>query len=190
MRHGDLLWAGCFNAGVRVIDVSDIRKPRTVGAYNYHPPIHDPTHTVLRVPHPIAGREVALAIDEAHGRHHGQLPAGMWLFDVGNLADIRPLGHFQVSELDTPWARKGGRFGAHQFQEHVDSTLVYCTWFSGGLRVVDIREPSAPEEVAWFIPEPCGGHKTPQTNDVEVDARGLVYIVDRNCGFDILELEG
>jgi hypothetical protein len=32
--------------------------------------------------------------------------------------------------------------------------------------------------------------RTPQTNDVETDARGLVYIVDRNCGFDVLELEG
>jgi hypothetical protein len=109
---------------------------------------------------------------------------------VGDLARIRPLGHFQVSELDTPWARKGGRFGAHQFQEHVEGTLVYCAWFSGGLRVVDIRDPVSPQEVAWFIPEPCGGYSTPQTNDVEVDARGLVYIVDRNCGFDILELEG
>ena len=188
MRCGDLLWAGCFNAGLRVIDVSDIRSPRTIGAYNYHPPIGDPTHTVLRVPHRIAGREVALAIDEAHGRHHGRIPAGLWLFDVGDLARIRPLGHFQVSELDTPWARKGGRFGAHQFQEHVEGTLVYCTWFSGGLRVVDIGDPMAPEEVAWFIPEPCGGHATPQTNDVEVDARGLVYLVDRNCGFDILEI--
>jgi hypothetical protein len=56
--------------------------------------------------------------------------------------------------------------------------------------VVDIRDPVAPQEVAWFIPEPCGGYSAPQTNDVEVDARGLVYIVDRNCGFDILELEG
>ncbi len=64
---------------------------------------------------------------------------------------------------------------------------MYCAWFSGGLRVVDFRDPLAPEEVAWYIPEPCGGAKTPQTNDVEVDARGLVYIVDRNCGFDILE---
>jgi hypothetical protein len=188
MRCGNHLWAGCFNAGLRVIDVSDIRRPRTVGAYNYHPPVMDPTHTVLRVPHKIGGRDVALAIDEAHGRHHGHIPAGMWLFDVGDLARIQPLGLFQVSELDTPWARKGGRFGAHQFQEHIDSTLVYCTWFSGGLRVVDIRDPAAPEEVAWFIPEPCGGSKTPQTNDVEVDERGLVYIVDRHCGFDILEL--
>ena len=190
MRCGDHLWAGCFNAGLRVIDVSDIRKPRTVGAYNYHPPIQDPTHTVLRVPHRIGGHEVAIAVDEAHGRHPGQIPAGMWLFDVGDLAGIKPLGHFQVSELDTPWARKGGRFGAHQFQEHVEGTLLYCAWFSGGLRVVDIARPAEPEEVAWFIPEPRGGAKAPQTNDVEVDARGLVYIVDRNCGFDILELEG
>jgi len=190
MRCGDLLWAGCFNAGLRVIDVSDIRRPRTVGAYNYHPPIGDPTHTVLRVPHKIAGREVALAIDEAHRRYHGRIPAGLWLFDVGDLARIRPLGHFQVSELDTPWARKAGRFGAHQFQEHIEGTLAYCAWFSGGLRVVDIGNPLAPQEVAWFIPEPCGGQDSPQTNDVEVDARGLVYLVDRNCGFDILELGG
>lgn len=188
MRCGDQLWAGCFMAGLRVIDISDIAKPRTVGAYNYHPPIVDPTHTVMRVPRPLAGREVAIAIDEAHGRHHGQIPAGMWLFDVGNLADIRPLGHFQMSELDTPWARQGGRFGAHQFQEHIEGTLVYCAWFSGGLRVVDIADPASPQEVAWFIPEPCGGQATPQTNDVEVDARGLVYIIDRNCGFDILEM--
>ena len=72
---------------------------------------------------------------------------------------------------------------------HVEGTLVYCAWFSGGLRVVDIRDPASPQELAWFIPEPRGGYATPQTNDVEVDARGLVYIVDRNCGFDILEIE-
>lgn len=188
MRCGDHLWAGCFTAGLRVIDVSDIRQPRTAGAYNYHPPIGDPTHTVLRVPHKLAGRDVALAIDEAHGRHHGRIPAGMWLFDVGDLARIKPLGHFQVSELDTPWARKGGRFGAHQFQEHIEGTLVYCTWFSGGLRVVDIGDPSSPQEVGWFIPEPRGGMPTPQTNDVEVDARGLIYVIDRHCGFDVLEM--
>ena len=188
MRCGNQLWAGCFMAGLRVIDISDIAKPRTVGAYNYHPPIIDPTHTVMRVPHPLGGHDVAIAIDEAHGRHHGQIPAGVWLFDVSDVANIRPLGHFQVSELDTPWARKGGRFGAHQFQEHIEGTLVYCTWFSGGLRVVDIGDPLAPQEVAWFIPEPCGGQASPQTNDVDIDARGLVYIIDRHCGFDILEI--
>ena len=34
------------------------------------------------------------------------------------------------------------------------------------------------------------GHPAPQTNDVDVDERGLVYLVDRFTGFDIVEFEG
>jgi hypothetical protein len=66
-------------------------------------------------------------------------------------------------------------------------TLVYCAWFAGGLRIVDIADPTAPQEVGHFIPEPAAGQPAPQTNDVDVDARGLVYIVDRMVGFDVLE---
>jgi hypothetical protein len=68
-------------------------------------------------------------------------------------------------------------------------TLVYCAWFAGGLRIVDVADPTAPQEVGWFIPEPAAGKAAPQTNDVDVDERGLVYIVDRYQGFDILEFE-
>src|SRR5688572_3788988 len=63
LRVGDLLWAGCWMAGVRVIDVSDIRHPRTVGAYNYHPPFPEPTHTFREMPARIAGKRIAVAID-------------------------------------------------------------------------------------------------------------------------------
>ena len=38
LRQGDRLYASCWHAGLRIIDVSDIRKPATVGAYDYHPP--------------------------------------------------------------------------------------------------------------------------------------------------------
>ena len=69
-------------------------------------------------------------------------------------------------------------------------TLVYCAWFSGGLRIVDIADPLAPAEVGYFVPEPAGGNAAPQTNDVEVDDRGLVYMVDRFTGFDIVEFSG
>ncbi|MBI2316821.1 MAG: RNA polymerase subunit sigma-70, partial [Betaproteobacteria bacterium] len=34
LRFGDELWASCWFAGVRVIGVSDIRAPRTLGEYN------------------------------------------------------------------------------------------------------------------------------------------------------------
>jgi len=39
----------------------------------------------------------------------------------------------------------------------------------------------------FFIPEPVAGQLYPQTNDVDVDERGLIYIVDRQMGFDVLE---
>ena len=93
-----------------------------------------------------------------------------------------------MSELDSPWSRAPGRFGAHQYREKLDGPLVYVTWFSGGLRIVDIGNPSQPEEVAFFIPEPVDGQPSPQSNDVDVDHRGLIYLIDRNVGFDILEL--
>jgi len=188
MRHGDHLWAGCFMAGLRVIDVSDIRKPRTVGSYNYHPPFPDPSHTMLRVPQKVAGRDIALVVDEAHGRHPGQTCAGLWVFDVGDIANMQMIGQFHVSELDSPWSRKG-RFGAHQFQEHIEDNYAYCAWFSGGLRIVDFSDPLKPRETGHFMPEPCGGYDSPQTNDVDIDARGLIYTIDRYCGFDILEFQ-
>ncbi|MBI4292608.1 MAG: RNA polymerase subunit sigma-70 [Betaproteobacteria bacterium] len=196
LRFGNELWASCWLAGVRVIDVSDIRAPRTLGQFNYHPPFPEPTHTVMPLPSRIAGRRIAVAIDEEEqaqspedmerrrGRPHGCL----WVLDASDVADMKPLAMFEVSELDSPWSRATlQRFGAHQFQEHIDDTLVYCAWFAGGLRIIDVADPFAPQEVGHFIPEPATGKAAPQTNDVDTDTRGLVYIVDRHGGFDILE---
>ncbi|HUA51209.1 MAG TPA: sigma-70 domain-containing protein [Candidatus Sulfotelmatobacter sp.] len=198
MRQGDRLWAGMWHAGIRIIDIADVTKPKTIGAYNYHPPFPEPTHTVLHVPFTVGGRDVAVVMDEEDQFYNaaetearrGRPHASLWVFDVADPAAIAPLSMFQVSELDSPWSRTpGGRFGAHQFQEHMKDTLVYCAWFAGGLRIVDIADPMAPREVGHFIPEPVGGRPSPQSNDVDVDARGLIYLVDRNVGFDILEFQ-
>jgi hypothetical protein len=198
LRVGDRLYAGCWHGGVRIVDVADIRKPKTLGAYNYHPPFAEPSHTFMALPKKIDGRDIAIAIDEEDHAHsaeemakrRGRPHAALWTFDITDPANIRPLAIFEVSELDSPWSRAApGRFGAHQFQEHMKGgdTLVYCAWFAGGLRIVDIADPTAPQEVGWFIPEPAPGKVAPQTNDVDVDERGFVYTVDRYSGFDILE---
>jgi hypothetical protein len=198
LRVGNRLYAGCWHGGVRVIDVTDIRSPRTVGAYYYHPPFPEPSHTFMGLPKPVDGRQIAIAIDEedhAHsaaemakrrGRPHGCL----WVFDITDVKDLKPLSIYEVSELDSPWSRAApGRFGAHQFQEHMKGgdTLVYCAWFAGGLRIVDVADPLAPQEVGYYIPEPAPGKAAPQSNDLDVDERGLIYLGDRYSGFDILE---
>lgn len=197
LRFGNEMWAGCWHGGLRVIDVSNIRQPRTLAAYNYHPPFPEPTHTVMPLPFPVGGRRVCLAIDEEDqfygaaeaAARRGRPHAALWSFDVTDWENVKPLAMFEVSEIDSPYARTpGGRFGAHQFAERMHDSLVYCAWFSGGLRVVDMADPMSPREVAWFIPEPRGGRPSPQSNDVEIDGRGLIYLADRNLGLDILEL--
>lgn len=189
LRVGDQLWASVWHAGFRVIDVSDITTPKTVATHDYHPPFPEPTHTILPFEQPIGGRRIAAVVDEEHVHDlSGRLHAFMWIFDVTDFDNIQALSAYDVSELDSPWSRTpGGRFGAHQFREKLDSTLVYLTWFAGGLRIVDVADPFHPEEVAHFMPEPVNGNPSPQSNDVDVDDRGLIYLLDRNDGFDILE---
>ncbi len=199
LRSGDRLWAGCWMAGVRVIDVSDIRKPQTIGEFNYHPPFPEPSHTFMEVPFPINGRRIAIVVDEEDHVHNvedllrrrGRPHACMWVLDVTDLANIKALSTYEVSELDSPWSRAApARFGAHQCHEKMDSTLVYCAWYSGGLRIVDIADPTAPREVGYYIPVPYADKIAPQTNDVYVDKRGLIFSADRWRGLDVLEFTG
>jgi len=199
LRFGDELWASCWHGGFHMIDCADITRPRTFGSYNYHPPFPEPTHTVMPVPEQIGGRRIALSIDEEdqaqsaseeHARR-GRPHAGVCTFDVSIPSSIKPLGLFEVSERDSPFARiEGARFGAHQFHEAMDGTLVHAVWFSAGLRIIDLADPYQPHEVGHFIPEPVAGRAAPQSNDVMLDARGLIYMVDRHVGFDILEFSG
>jgi hypothetical protein len=185
--------------GVRVIDASDIRNPRTIGAHNYHPPFFEPSHTFRQMPDPINGRRIAVAIDEEDevhgaeemGRRNGRPHAALWVYDATDLENLHPVSLFQLSELDSPWSRATpGRFGSHQFLERMrGGTLVYCTWFSGGLRIVDIANPTAPAEVAYYVPQPARGRAGPMTNDVDMDSRGLLYVTDRGPQFDVLELK-
>jgi len=188
IRVGDELWASCWHAGLRVIDASDIRNLKTIGEYDYHPPIPEPTHTVMPLEKTIDGRRIAIVVDEEHTHSQGRLHGFMWVFDVTDLKNIKPISIWDLSEMDSPYSRvAGGRFGAHQYREKLDSTVIYLTWFAGGLRIVDVANPELPSEIGFYIPEPLNEHNAPQSNDVDVGENGLIYLLDRNAGFDILE---
>ena len=189
LRIGNELWAAVWNAGFQVIDVTDIRKPKTIASHNYHPPFPEPTHTALPCEQLIDGRRIAVVVDEEHEHTPGQPHAFLWIFDVTDPKKIQALSTFNVSETESPWSQCEGRFGAHQFREKIDGTLVYVTWFSGGLRVVDIANPFLPKEVAHYIPPAPEKFPSPQSNDVDVDENGVIYVLDRNHGLEILRLE-
>jgi hypothetical protein len=114
-----------------------------------------------------------------------------------------------VPEKSGNYCSRGGRFGAHSSNENMTpiyyKRLMFFSYFNAGVRVVDVRDPYHPTEVASYIPAinkntesrcvTIGGNpvcKTVvQTNNAEVDDRGYIYIVDRaNTGLHILDLTG
>jgi len=134
----------------------------------------------------------------------------VWLVDV--TAESKPfnVSNFNVPEKSGNFCSRGGRFGAHSPNENQPPVyakrLVFVAWFNAGVRAIDIRDPYNPREVGYYIPAKTAKTdkrcvKTPdgkerckiaiQTNNLEVDDRGYIYIVDRaNTGMHILQVTG
>lgn len=193
MRCGDELWAAVWHAGFKVLDASDLtsgQPPKVLGEYAFPPAIPEPTHTVMPLEQTINGRRYAVSIDEEHDHKPGQLHGFLWVMDVTDLNKIEAVAAWDLTERACPYVGQPGvRFGAHQFREKLDSTLVYATWFAGGLRVLDLANPTQPVEVAHYMPPLNSLGQAPQSNDVDVDDNGLIYMLDRNNGLDILEMK-
>ncbi len=96
-----------------------------------------------------------------------------------------PFASYQIEGIeDTP---QPPNTGCHQPVEKIKGTEIPVAWFAQGLRIVDIARPHAPREVAYYLPDVPEGSKRVSSNDVFMDDRGLIYLLDRVRGIEILE---
>lgn len=133
----------------------------------------------------------------------------VYVVDVTNEKTPFPVANFDVPEESGNFCSRGGRFGAHSSNENQPpmyaKRVLFVTWFNAGVRAIDIRDPYRLKEIGHFIPAITDNTaqrcvKTPQgarckiavqSNNVEVDDRGYIYVADRaNTGLHILELTG
>jgi hypothetical protein len=186
---GNRAYLGYWDAGYIILDISDIHNPRMISHCNYTPPYGGAFHTALPIEREIMGRSWLVVFQESLAPYHLEGKKLMWMVDITYEENPVPVSTFQVPvegfnlELD--------RFGPHQPHEDTNlrNNLVYAAWFGGGLRVIDVSDPYQPNEIGFYVPTAPTGQSMIQTNDVYVDDRDVIYIIDRyNRGLDLLEL--
>ena len=80
-----------------------------------------------------------------------ELPAALWMLDITDETRPVPVSTFQVPELVGTRAKLMS--GCHQPVETITGTEVPAAWFANGLRVIDIANPHALREVAYYLPD-------------------------------------
>lgn len=185
LRMGNRLYTSYWLAGFVILDIDDIAKPKFVSGLDWTPPFACPTHTALPIPFDIRGRRYMVVADEDVMRRETDPAAFMWTVDVTDEAHPVAVGSCQVEGIE------GGPVptmtGCHQPCEKVTGTEIPFAWFSNGLRIIDIANPHTPREVAHFVPDTPEGFDRVSSNDLTVDDRGLIYLIDRRRGCTIVE---
>ena len=179
-----------------------------VGAHTTYPMIGVPVPAFL---HDKTGakRDFVMIVDEEIANECQEARQMVWFADITVEAKPMVVSNFTAPEDGGNFCERGGRFGSHASNESFESVfrnkMAFISYFNGGVRALDIRNPYQPKEVGYFIPsitkdtdQRCvkaeGKDQCKvaiQTNNVETDDRGYIYIVDRaNTGMHILALTG
>ena len=189
----DRAYVAYIDGGAWILDISDMARPRPISQLQYSPPYNGFTHTVL----PLFERELLIISDECVRDGLEDWPKPTWIVDARLESNLVPIAQLPLPD-PAVFGKRGGRYGSHNMHENQplpsafqSETIIFGTFFAGGVRAYDVSDPIQPREIAYFVPgaPPLSRVGAIQINDVWVDERGVVYAVDRFAGgLYILEL--
>lgn len=190
--------------GFVILDISDVTRPRRVSELAFSPPFQSfiAVHTAV----PLEHRPLVLVNSEAIQERCDEPLGYAGIVDVSDetrprLVSLYPLPHPPEDMPGRNFCARPGRFGPHNHHQPQRQPalwqgehLAFLTYFNAGLRVIDISDERAPREVGWFIPPDPRVRRGPlpvtglvaQSEDVVVDARGNIFLSDKNHGVYVL----
>jgi len=117
-----------------------------------------------------------------------------------------PENPVSIARLPTPRDRdycSRGVFGPHNLHENRPGSfrseeIIFATYNNAGVRVFDIKDAFAPEEIAYWVPPAPERLIDPRPNvslaaktcDAYVTPDGLMFVSDWNAGMHVLQYEG
>ena len=169
--------------GTSIWDVSDPLKP-TVISHIVNPLIQFSHYAVAS-----ADGKILAINDEnitANDCVEQETPSGaMWFYDISDVENPQFVsfhsprrGAAPVGSFESP----SGTCTSHDFN-WASNTEVVVPWYTGGMSVIDVSDPAAPTETAYYQPE--GGSMWSAHY-----YKGRIYTNDQLLGFTALEVAG
>ncbi|MDQ1528679.1 MAG: hypothetical protein QOH77_469 [Actinomycetota bacterium] len=179
---GDRAYLGFDDAGMVILDVHDLSKPKTIDRLSWD---GGATHTCM----PLPSRGVVIVTDEQ--QHDGPHAPERTIRVIDVTADPRVIAKVPAPEGN--FDELPMRYGAHNLHEnragsYRSDRLIFSTWFSAGVRVHDLSDLEQPREIAHWVGETPAGQQAPQSNDLWVDDDANIWVTDRiGGGLAVLE---
>ena len=179
-RQGTVAYLSYWDSGLILLDISDPSHPFLLGRGNY---LSDEGNTHVAVP--ARGGNLVIVADE-------DFQAGPWgfmrVFDTTDATNPVEVGQFRTEHTSGP-PPDAGWYTAHNL--FVRGSTVYASWYSDGIRLVDISTPAAPREIASFVPpdvaDPQGILPAKALVWGIYVQRDLIFASDINAGLYILK---
>jgi hypothetical protein len=204
MVREDRAYLAYCGYGLVIVDISDVTRPKFVSSLRTNPPFGGAIS--MHTAQPLSNPNLVLISSE----HSDPSMLGFaGIVDTSDekkpaLVTIFPSYEIPEGAKFKNYYQKPGGTGPHnwhspQGQPDLEDRpdRLYHTCFNAGLRVYDISDHYLPKEIATFIPddptEALDGHKMRGRGDIMaccedvlVDKRGYIYVVDSNGGLYIL----
>jgi hypothetical protein len=188
LAHQRILYVANWDAGLALVDVTDLDHPRLLGRYDDPAPaVHMNIHTVKPHPGLLAGRHVTVAAPEPLGPAESDAPVR--LLDTTDPGHIVQLATWRL-DATTP---EPYSFSPHDFT--LDDGKLYLSYFHAGVWVLGLRDPEHPQPIAFAMPHERSAavahglaRYAPRAETAVLHA-GLVWVSDMETGLYAYRLD-
>jgi hypothetical protein len=190
-------WVSHWDAGTVLLDLEDLSTPRFVSAIGFAAEGEGNRHSSVFFEE--AG--LLVANEEDLFPFDGASHLGGWgiqhIYDVGDPTapvEIATFATERAVDDGTAELALDGFFSVHDTV--LSGSVAISSWYSDGVRIVDLSNPAQPTEIGSFVPPrsrdpvgywvaPSGAHAFPMVWGVDV-TDDLVYVSDMNSGLWII----
>ena len=198
-EDGKLVFLSYWDSGYIRLDVTNPASPAYTGRTTYPAEADGDAHSSQYD----EARKLLITADEDFCKTSGAgIEKGFGYMRVYDYS--KPSAPKQIGSYRTPNSSGSTDIAAGDFVIHNNflvGTTSYTSWYTDGVRVIDLSNPKVPREVAYFVPPASTNpvkpsqrgvlSNTTQVWGVVVDEEtGLVYASDMNSGLWILKRTG